>query len=248
MNIENSLFSVKNKRFEITMYGIKILCCVFMAFDHAALIVPSPKLSLILRAIPRPFFVVIPFMLAEGYKHTSNLPKYMTRLFIFALVTQPFYCLFFNYALAWPYRLNAMFTLFLGLMCMYVWDTARHKWFAALFCALTAYLGQICNVEGGAWLVIFTFMFRLITDGKRKFIASYSVLYVGNYLPLILKYALKHDRGGLLKNMLYLFCALWGALLIFFYNGRQGRRGGYFFYIFYPAHLALLGAIKLLIN
>ena len=151
MSIENSLFSVKNKRFEITMYGIKILCCVFMALDHAALIVPSPKLTLILRAIPRPFFVVIPFMLAEGYKHTSNLPKYMTRLFIFALVTQPFYCLFFNYALAWPYRLNAMFTLFLGLMCMYVWDTARHKWFAALFCALTAYLGQICNVEGGAW-------------------------------------------------------------------------------------------------
>ena len=96
--------------------------------------------------------------------------------------------------------------------------------------------------------VIFTFMFRLITDGKRKFVVSYSVLYVGSYLPLILKSALKHDRGGLLKNMLYLFCALWGALLIFFYNGRQGRRGGYFFYIFYPAHLALLGAIKLLIN
>lgn len=116
-----------------------------------------------------------------------------------------------------------MFTLFLGLMCMCVWDTARHKWFAALFCALTAYLGQICNVEGGAWLVIFTFMFRLITDSKRKFITSYSVLYVGNYLPSILKSALKHDRGGLLKNMLYLFCALWGALS---YSSTTAGRAG----------------------
>jgi hypothetical protein len=39
-----------------------------------------------------------------------------------------------------------------------------------------------------------------------------------------------------------------GLLPAYFYNGQRGRQSKYFFYLFYPLHLALFGLIRYLIS
>jgi O-antigen/teichoic acid export membrane protein len=74
----------------MTSFVLKIIAMVTMVIDHSGDIF-FPILgnnTLYFNAIGRIAFPLFCFMLVEGYKHTSNLKKYMLRLFIGALISQ----------------------------------------------------------------------------------------------------------------------------------------------------------------
>ena len=48
-------------------------------------------------------------------------------------------------------------------------------------------------------------------------------------------------------NLTYLLCALVAVVLVWFYNGKPGRKVKWAFYAFYPAHIAVLAAFSLLL-
>ena len=109
----------------MTSFVLKIIAMVTMIIDHSGDIF-NPILgnnTLYFNAIGRIAFPLFCFLLVEGYRHTSNLKKYMLRLFIAALVSQiPFQILVVNYMHARPFAINVLFTLLFGLFALYIWN------------------------------------------------------------------------------------------------------------------------------
>jgi hypothetical protein len=67
-------------------------------------------------------FAIMAYFVSEGYKHTSNLKKYMLRLFIFGLIATPFHVLVI--ALPW---LNIMFTILLSVIVLILYDKIKYR-------------------------------------------------------------------------------------------------------------------------
>ncbi|MFZ5353667.1 MAG: TraX family protein [Bacillota bacterium] len=99
---------------------LKILAMLTMLIDHfGALYFPR---EMMYRTIGRLAFPIFAYQIAIGYSKTSNKKKYVTRLFIFALISQIPYS-FMNPNLNFrPLRLNVLFMFLVALGVLYLYD------------------------------------------------------------------------------------------------------------------------------
>lgn len=81
-------------------------------------------------------FPIMAFLLVEGYRHTSSVPRYLARLLAFAALSQAPFTLLFGWTG------NIFFTLAIGLAVVWIWDAApaRAAGPAALAAGLAASL------------------------------------------------------------------------------------------------------------
>ena len=132
---------------------------------------------------------------------------------------------------------NVYFTLLLGLLAMWAWDSLsqgdifRCAWWrkavsaAAVLAALWAAALLRTDYSWKGVLVIFLlFLFR--RRHFLRFAAAGPALLLAGKIEL---------------------CSWPMFILIELYNGQRGRQPKYFFYAFYPAHLALLALIARMI-
>ena len=88
-----------------------------MFLDHYHYVIGGSE---ILNVVGRIAFPIFAFTLSEGYVHTRSLKKYLLRLFIFAVSIQmPSVLLGYNYPM------NIFFTLFLGLLSIYIFSLKK---------------------------------------------------------------------------------------------------------------------------
>ncbi|MEE0435279.1 MAG: TraX family protein [Peptococcaceae bacterium] len=189
------------------------------------------------------------YFLVEGYGYTSNKRRYAGRLAIFAILSQPA-CL-----LAFPdvatYRLNILFALLLcfGLLAVRekIPQRGRRFFVTVLFFALSLF----CD-----WALLapaFTLLFSWAgKDGRKRSYAFLiaALLFGGmNLLGGIGRFTAVVNLGYALASMAGM--ALSAVVICGFYNGRRATHGRtfakWFFYVFYPAHLVVLGVIRLLV-
>ena len=198
-----------------------------------------------MNSIGRLTMPIMCFFIAEGYYRTKNLKKYLLRLFIFAVISQiPFYIYKLDAPPSNMYEFivgnlhpNVIYTLFMGLLALTIAKAEKlHSAVKILLIIITVILTYSSDwgIYGVLWVLIFGLLKK---DFKKQGILfAVTVLYlsaesffVGNYL------------GSAIK----LF-ALLSLPLLRLYNGQQGRKIKYGFYLFYPAHLLVLGIIGLL--
>lgn len=245
---------------------LKYLVIIAMLIDHIAwAFVPmETALGQIMHLIGRLTGPTMAFFLVEGYVHTHDLKKYMKRLLLFTLVSwAPFvyfefgllpvlltkgtaglsncfniYLAPFGYTLTIVPQFGVIYTLLLALIALWVYDRAPWNGWCkgiviAVLCLLSLY---------GDWPV-FDIVFALILFGfrdkpKKKWII-FSITAVALLWLLM---------GGInLSNAFQLGVLLVPVLLHFGYNGEGGSTKAFhkwFFYIFYPLHLLILGLIK----
>lgn len=190
-----------------------------MAVDHIG-IVFFPQ-YIIFRIIGRLSFPIFCFLLVEGFCHTSNLIKYMIRLFLFAVVSEvPFDLLFYGKPLDFSHQ-NVFFTLFLGVLMLYIYEMQAGGLAKLGSIVMTIILAEVLHTDYSYVGLLIILMFYLF----------YERVWPRNISVAAINIA---AMGGI---------QCFGALAVFpisLYKGEQGRRVKYFFYAFYPAHLLLL--------
>jgi hypothetical protein len=168
-----------------------------MLLDHIAIIF-FPQ-NMILRGLGRLAFPLFAYFLSIGFDKTSNKLNYFLRLLIFALISQIPAFYFNSQLIFYPYRLNILFTLSIGLIVLfsyikfeYYYKKFKHQQrLKELFKSLL-FISIII-------IIITTIIFIQLNFG---FIIDYE--YYGVLLPLIF-YIFKKNYTNLLYSFTFLF-------------------------------------------
>lgn len=212
------------------------------------------RLYYFLRGVGRLSFPIFCFLLVEGYLHTRSVKKYLGRLFIFGLVSEiPFDLAFDRMLFQWDSQ-NVYFTLFLGLLAVWLTDLALRGWrnyspgrkalgilWAAAVLAACMILADWAQTDY-AWsgVLMIVLMFLLRRQEIPRFLASaLALLPVGQRLGEFARSLLEGHPTTVFSGRIEM-AGLPVFVLFHFYNGQRGRQPKYFFYIFYPLHLSLL--------
>lgn len=220
---------------------LKLLAAICMLIDHMGAIL-FPQI-LALRIIGRLAFPIYAFMIAQGCRHTRNKLRYFLGVFLLGLFCQGVYAIFSPVD-----RLNILLTFSASILLLYcvLWlesSAEKSQWLhvtaAALCLVVTAlvvyYVNLKLHFDYGLWGCLAAVLAGLFPTEKKS---PLPVLRLG-----IALLGTAHTSGSI---QLYSLLAL---PLLLCYSGHRGKyKMKYFFYIFYPAHLALLYGVSLLIK
>ena len=238
-------------RAKLTGSTLKIIAIIAMALNHVAYVFAAelPALAfVILLGVGGLTFPIMAYLIAEGYHHTSNLRRYFARLLVFAAISQlPYGLVLAPGATPLGAEGNVLFALVLELAVLAAIDRLAGKPIA-LVGVLAASLAASFFVNWGPYAVLFALVLSYLHDKRFGdlradaltpivlLIDTASVLFVAIAQPSALAF------GSLLYSMVGAFGST--ALLVS-YNGARGLRLKWFFYVFYPAHIAVLGLVHL---
>ncbi|MBR3419682.1 MAG: hypothetical protein IKG82_13420 [Oscillospiraceae bacterium] len=232
---------------------IKLLAIAAMTIDHIALVfVPSGSiLYYVMRLIGRLTAPLMAFMLTEGYRFTRSRSRYLLRLVIFALISQPFYFrLAFGRApesiLEYCTHKNVMMSLAIGLLIMMLFDSNIKSCTSIVLLGCLISLAHFCDWSYliPAWTIIFFCYYKRDTQ---KMIVLFALVSVTLQTLLYLK---EFDSFALFS---FQYGTLLALIPISMYNGQRGNvrhknLNRWFFYVYYPAHMAVLMIIKALLD
>lgn len=219
---------------------LKIIACISMLIDHIGYIL-FPQ-HLVFRYIGRLAMPLFAFLIGEGCIYTRKKTRYFLQLFLFGILCQAVQIseqlIRGNFRLLY---LNILLTFSLAVLVCFALLHLKEKRSKGSFLLAGAVL---C----GAVFICF-YLKRLIPF---RFDLDYNIY--GVLLPATV--VLWNDKykkvtafsAGLLiycilifKTMPFVWFALLAVPLLFLYNGKRGTpKLKYTFYIFYPAHIAVL--------
>lgn len=109
---------------QITSNQLKVIAIIAMVVDHCAIVFVESTFPAmwLLRLIGRMTAPIMCFFIAEGFFYTSNLKKYMLRLFAMAVISHVPHnlCMGQNIWRFWE-ATDVMFALLLGLIALTIW-------------------------------------------------------------------------------------------------------------------------------
>lgn len=205
-------------------------------------------------------FFLFAFLCAESCRYTRHGGKYLRNLFLFGLLSEIPYQLLLDIIYERPLEVcwgfhNVMVTLLLGALSCFGYEWLRGRmgaWqpFVPVFlCACTAYF---LNTDYSAFGVLTVFICYLCFYLEQKYrLMAMGLLFFflyGVQIPLSDYFAY-----GFQWYMVPVYIArlAYGCLLLFLlskHRGAKGKGAKYFFYLFYPLHIALLVVLYLIIR
>ena len=221
---------------------LKLLAMALMLCDHLwATVLPG---VMWLTAVGRIAFPIFAFQVAEGFQRTHDRKKYLLRMLVFALISEiPFNYLYYS-SPVFPFHQNVMFTFFIALLLMLGLEKVRSKGAglyilaAVLSLPVGYFLGTLGMVDYYGSGVVTVLIFYLCRNRPRLGAA----LYLLSYLPALMngwpEDPLCLTVGGLCID--WSIFAVFAAPLIFCATHSRIKINRWFFYAFYPAHLAAI--------
>ncbi|WDV46581.1 TraX family protein [Clostridiaceae bacterium M8S5] len=217
---------------------LKMFACIIMLIDHTALIINNDIVYRVMRSVGRLSFPIFAFLIAEGFYHTKNAKKYLARLFIFALISQVPFSLYFESKILDLENLNIFTTLFAGLLSIYIYD--KNKYIGMVVVIVLAYIAKITGMDYGYYGVLIIFGFYIFRESKLK----KSLYFIGLTIIYTVELCIEYNFIGFATTAQMI--AIISTILICFYNGKKGKANlKYFFYMFYPVHLFILTYVRL---
>lgn len=212
----------------MTSASLQLLALCTMLVDHVGLTLFPGVFWL--RWIGRVSFPVFLFLLSEGFSHTSSRRNYALRLGVFAVISEaPYQFLIWTvYGGSWqlPFQ-NVFFELLTSFFA--IWCASRGRYWL-LGTAGAVVVAEILGMDYGGYGVLLAVCFWLL---RGKPWAQVMALAACTAL-----YCVAHH------NITQAWAVL-AALPVALYTGERGRRlPRYTLYVFYPAHLAVLGAVR----
>lgn len=229
---------------------LKLLALVFMLIDHigAKVLTGVPEL----RIIGRMAFPLYAWCLVVGSVKTKDYPRYILRMFLMAVVSQPLYMMGLQHS--WQ-ELNILFTLTIGLIAIY---GIQQKFFLSqIWAPILCYvlLGFI-QVDYGWKGLTFILVLYLAKENRNGLIAAFLAYALfwgtssssvqslfGVKLSFLTWDGIKYPLQGLfrLQGMVWLSLPL---IAIPMHTGFKMPK--WLGYALYPMHLVLLIILRLL--
>lgn len=220
---------------------LKLIAIVSMLIDHIGGAF-FPEVG-IFRWAGRLAFPIFCYCLTVGLLYTRSVKKYLMRLGIFALVSQPFYILAFHPVSQFRENLtnwNIFFTLFLSLLAMA--GLKERKWW--LF-ALAFFVVSWWNFDYSGTGIQLMLIFYLCRNHPKVGAALYCLSYLPALWTRWPEDPLCLTVGSMIVD--WSIFAILAAPLIFLPLRSRLKINKWFFYGFYPAHLALIALVRNLV-
>jgi hypothetical protein len=230
---------------------LKIIALVFMFMDHAGkMLFPNiPEM----RMIGRIAFPIYVWCMIVGFHYTRSVPKYLLRILIVGLASQPLY----NLALAHTWKEpNVFLSLSLGLCAL--WGIREKNFLSQIWAPAAAILlATLLNADYG-WKGILLFILLYAVRDTRPGIAAVIIavfLFWGSFYGVTKSFfgfgidlnkldpSLSKPLSSLLRLETYAILSLPFILIRFGNDLKMPRWAGY---LLYPWHLALLYALELI--
>lgn len=233
---------------------LKIIAAVSMLIDHVGFIFfPGTQIFRILGRLALPIFA---FMIAEGCRYTRNKLKYFLSIFILAAICQIVYFLYDG-----DTDMCVLVTFSLSILLIYTLQFFKGKLFADDTSLFTKILSALPFILLSA-AVYFLNMFVIIDYG---FFGCFLPVFASAFhkpvncsttifekIDRIPVHVITLGIGILLLALYYggiQYFMLFAVPLLLLYSGKRGKKKmKYFFYIFYPTHLAALQGLYMLIE
>ncbi|MBQ8824012.1 MAG: hypothetical protein IJZ64_02135 [Ruminococcus sp.] len=235
-------------RFSLNRNQLKYLVIVAMLIDHIAwAFVPMNSiLGQVMHFIGRLTGPTMAYMLAEGYCYTRNVKKYALRLGIFALLSWIPFVYFLYGSLPLVIKDNqvsfyplfgVIYTLLLGLLAIWLWDKGK----CSKPVKILGIIGLCLISVLGDWAIfdvlycLFLFVYR---QNPRAKWTAFIIITLSHFITYL------NSSSWWIYNLGIFMVPL---IIQFGYNGQSGSKKSihkWFFYVFYPAHLLVLGFLR----
>jgi len=201
-------------------------------------------------------FPIMAYFVVEGYRHTSNLKKYIIRLAIFGAISIPFHILTFGII-----GLNIMFTIIVGICCILLYDKIKSRiLFWVLFIVITILTAMPIFFDWAIIGVIVILLTHIIKNETARRIVP--AIVAGLFMLVFSLFGIlalnnpdiyfggmpAYDLTLMYVSTVFVVGCFAAAFLLNNFNGERGRRMKWLFYSFYPLHLAVLGIVALLMG
>lgn len=216
---------------------LKLIAAISMLIDHIGLLFFPDQIWM--RAVGRLSFPLFAYLIAEGFLYTRSRIRYLFTVLGVGLGCQVVYLAverraYFCVLITFSFSIALLFLLDKALNASK--EASADTWFyTGAFLAAFAAVAVICHyveVDYGFCGVMLP-LWPSFAKTKWSKLGAFAC----GLIPLCLVAVIKG-----MPVQLFAFAAL---LPLAFYNGKPGRpRLKYFFYLFYPAHLAVLWGIR----
>ena len=196
-----------------------------MQSSETAMIIAT--VALVLQAMETVAVPIFVFLLAEGFRHTSDWKKYLLRVAGLAVVTEIPFDLAMNGKVLEFGTQNPVFGLVLCMVLLYLFERFRNK---KLVCVVMALAGLawclMLKVEHGIPMILMVCVIRIFRE-KHMFM-GFSGMAAAALCTGISPFYL---------------AAPMGFLAVHFYNGEKGESSRLVNYLFYPVALLAIGLV-----
>ena len=240
-------------KLETTSFSLHIMAMVFMLCDH--LWGTSFVNHDVFTCLGRLTFPIYAFMIVEGYFHTSNLKKYVNRLFLFAILSEIPFNLVMGSSLFYPLHQNVLWSFLISVGLIHWNEKAKEKqmWKRILVGISSVCVGYLVGIitfvdyyHAGILMVLVFYFFK-----SKKWWCYLGQLVCLWYINVEMLGGFSYEVNilGQTHFIARQGFALLALIPIWLYRGKQGYHNKvlqYSYYAFYPLHLLILGILKFL--
>lgn len=229
---------------------LKVIAIIAMTIDHIADLLypgmPNNIITNILHIIGRLTAPIMFFFICEGFFYTKNLKKYITRLFAFALISHFAYCFSFgiNYT---PFstgeifnQTSIMWTLAWSVIALYIVYEKNNlkewqKWLLVILIDVITFSADWSCI--GVMIILSMYGNRENLEKQMKGMMFWTSIYA------LVSFIFVNKIYGIIQLFVILVYPLLRR-----YNGEKGKAKWlkWFFYIYYPLHLVIIGVLRML--
>jgi len=226
----------------MTLFVLKLIAVITMVIDNTGLICfPDQE---IFRMIGRVAFPIFAWGIANGYRHTSSVKKYLYRLLILAAVSQIPYSLILGTVYGTPWRMNIFVTLAMGLLTIVVYERFRTDKVVQILSMLGMMaLGFLFPTGYGIYGLVMILLFHM-TYGKAYAMILWQSMWMFVVIELAQEYSHLFPYGVLrylsLPSAIQYYSLATLPLIALHSNNIGYNKHKWWFYWFYPVHLGVL--------
>ena len=229
---------------------LKLIAIIAMTIDHITDLIypgfPASPIAILLNIVGRLTAPITWFFICEGYHYTHNIKKYMLRLLGFAIVSHFAYCFAFGIAPI-PFtsgifnQTSVMYPLFAAVLVLWLQnnETGMKKWLKHIIIFILIWSAFPADWSCIAVLAILG-MYKNRGNLKKQMI--YMMMWV--ILYAFISFFFVNKVYGMIQPFVSLVFPLLKQ-----YNGQSGKGKWtkWFFYIYYPFHLVVIGILRIIL-